>query len=453
MDEKKVFISVLLTSFFGPFMGSSVNVAIPSMALEYGVNAENLTWILTLFLLGSVILLLPSGKYADMNGRRKVYQTGCIGVAFTTLACVFAPALNILLLLRFMQGIFMAMNFSTGMAMLVASHPPQKRGQIIGYSASCVYMGLSLGPVIGGALTQFLGWRTIFIFTALGIFTSIYIMSSVKQEWYGDRNEKLDMFSSLLYALSAASILYGLSDYARHPLMKWLIIIGLVLAVAFIYRQNHIKYPLFALSLFKNTIFAMSNTAALIHYSATFGISFTLSLYLQVIRGFDALSAGMLLLLQPIMMSLLSPLAGALSDKFEPRLVASSGMGITAFGLYMLSHLTTTTTSYYIGSILIIIGIGFALFSSPNNNAIMGAVQPKFYGVASSTLAVMRMFGQAISMAIVTFLLSVATKNIITGGYIPALLEGIQNIFTILSLTCTIGIICSLARGTRTKIN
>ena len=181
MDDKKVFMSVLITSFFGPFMASSVNVAIPSMALEYGVNAENLTWVLTLFLLGAVAFLLPCGKLADIKGRRKIYQLGCIGVALSTLFCIFTSDLKTLLLFRFIQGVCMSMNFSTGMAMLIASNPPQKRGQIIGYSAACVYLGLSLGPVIGGALTEFLGWRTIFIFTAAGMSMSIYIMHFVKQ--------------------------------------------------------------------------------------------------------------------------------------------------------------------------------------------------------------------------------------------------------------------------------
>ena len=451
MDEKKVFISVLITSFFGPFMASSINVAIPSMALEYGLNAENLTWVLTIFFLGAVATLLPWGKYADIKGRRKIYQAGCIGVVLSALACALAPSLKVLLLFRFIQGIAMAANFSTGMAMLVVSHPPQKRGQVIGYSASSVYMGLSLGPVIGGALTEFLGWRTIFLFTALGISISIYMMKSVKQDWYGNKNEKLDIISCVLYALSASFILYGLSDYTMHPFIKWLILIGFILSILFFLRQKYIKYPLFALSLFKNTIFAMSNTASLIHYSATFGISFMLSIYLQVIRGFDALNAGMLLLLQPIMMSLLSPSAGKLSDKIEPRFVASAGMTITACGLYMLSSIGAYTSSYYIGGILLIIGVGFALFSSPNNNAIMGSVKQEFYGIASSTLSIMRMFGQAVSMAIVSMILSIYTIDVMPSEYLSSLLNGIKETFIILSITCVIGIACSMARGSRRK--
>ncbi|WP_196605081.1 MFS transporter [Pectinatus haikarae] len=449
MDEKKVFISVLLTSFFGPFMASSVNVAIPSMAQEYGLNAAELTGVLTLFLLGAVSFLLPFGKIADIKGRRKIYQYGCFGVAVSTFLCIFSPSLKILLILRFIQGVCMSMNFSTGMAMLIASHPAQKRGQVIGYSAACVYLGLSLGPVLGGALTEFWGWRTVFIFTSFGILASICIMQTVRQEWYGNQCEKLDIISSVLYFLFSSLILYGISNYSGHPSMKWLCLSGFILGIILIVRQKYTPFPLFNLSLFKNTIFTMSNIAAFIHYSATFGISFVLSLYLQVIRGLNPFSAGMLLLLQPIMMSVLSPFAGALSDKFEPRLVASCGMTLTAAGLFSLSFLTYETSFYHIGLILLVIGIGFALFSSPNNNAIMGAVSPSLYGVASSILAAMRMFGQAASMAVVSLLLTVYTNDIVAAAYLPALLEGMQKIFIVLSLTCTAGIFCSLARGSK----
>lgn len=451
MAEKRIFYSVLITSFFGPFMASSVNVAIPSMALEYHLLAEDLTWVLTLFLLGAVSFLIPWGKYADIKGRRKIYQYGCTGVIITTLACIFAPSLQFLLFLRFSQGVCMAMNFSTGIAMLIACYPKARRGRVIGYSASCVYMGLSLGPVIGGALTEFLGWRSIFFFTAIGLIFSLSLLISVHKDWFGDKNDKFDIVSAALYAISSSSILYGLSSYLHHPIMKWLILCGIIVGIIFIQRQRIIEHPLLDLSLFKNTIFAMSNLATLINYSATFGIAFVMSLYLQVIRGFAPLNAGMLLLLQPVMMAILSPLAGALSDKYEPRIIASGGMSITAVGLFLLSRLTAFSSLYYIGSVLLFIGIGFALFSSPNNNAIMGSVEKKYYGIASSIVSAMRMFGQATSMAIVTLLLSMYTVNSPYVQYHSNLLTGIKMIFFVLALTCCLGIFCSLARGKKNK--
>ncbi|WP_196593779.1 MFS transporter [Pectinatus sottacetonis] len=451
MNEKRIFISVLITSFFGPFMASSVNVAIPYMASEYGLNVENLTWILTLFLLGAVCFLLPWGKYADIKGRKKVYEYGCIGVIITTTTCIFASSLNTLLLLRFMQGVCMSMNFATGMAMLIASHPATKRGHAIGFCASCVYMGLSLGPVIGGAFTEFFGWRAIFIFTAIGLTISVAIIIPVHKDWYGNPNDKFDIISAVLYATSASSILYGFSSYIYHPTAKLFLLGGIIICLIFIRRQAITQYPLVKLSLFKNTVFAMSNLAALINYSATFGISFVVSLYLQIIRDFTPLNTGMVLLLQPIMMSLLSPIAGSLSDKYEPRVISSIGMSITAFGLFLLSLINDNSSLYYIGSVLLFIGIGFALFSSPNNNAIMSSVSKNFYGIASSILAAMRMFGQTTSMAIVNLLLSIYTTGSLISSYNNNLLAGIKMVLFILSIICSIGIFCSIARGKKSN--
>ena len=197
----------------------------------------------------------------------------------------------------------------------------------------------------------------------------------------------------------------------------------------------------------------MSNLAALLNYSATFAISFLLSLYLQLIRGFDASPAGLSMLLQPMMMALLSPLAGTLSDKHEPRLVASAGMAITAIGIFGFSFLDTQMPMVLVGGIFLFIGTGFAFFSSPNSNAIMGAVEPRFYGVASSMLSVMRISGQAISMSVVTLLLAVYTASTVAASASPAylsdLLQAIQLIFRILAVTCVFGVAASLARGNR----
>ena len=201
------------------------------------------------------------------------------------------------------------------------------------------------------------------------------------------------------------------------------------------------------LSLFKNTVFAMSNLAALIHYSATFAIGFVISLYLQLVRGMDAFTAGSFLLIQPCLMAIVSPKAGALSDRFSPRIIASAGMGIMMIGLFVFSFLHETTSLYFIGANLAFIGLGFGLFSSPNNNAIMGAVAAEFYGIASSIVAVMRLIGQAVSMAIVTLILSVYTADVAMAEYVDMILKAAKDIFLLFSVLCVFALIASLMRG------
>ena len=452
-EEKKIFIAVLITSFMGPFMGSSFNIAIPTMATEFGVPAQDLSWVVTAYLLGSVALLVPFGRLADILGRRKLYVIGSFIVGLMTLLAGLTQTVLSLTIFRLLQGLSLAAIFSTSMAMLVASHKPSERGKVIGYSAAATYIGLSLGPILGWLITQYLGWRLIFFLSAAANVISAFIALRVKGEWYGDRTGGMDYKGCALYTAASMMILYGLSAYASHPLMRYVFFGGVLLLLAFVYEQLHAKAPLIDVSLFKSTIFAMSNLAALLNYSATFAISFLLSLYLQLIRGFDASTAGLFMLLQPMMMALLSPLAGTLSDRHEPRLVASAGMAMTTLGIFAFSFLTADTSMVLVGAIFIFIGIGFAFFSSPNSNAIMGAVEPRFYGVASSMLSVMRISGQAASMSVVTMLLAVYTASTVasspSAAYLSDLLQAIRNIFGILSVNCAVGIAASLARGKR----
>ncbi|MFA6850807.1 MAG: MFS transporter [Selenomonadaceae bacterium] len=451
-QQRLVFAAVLITSFMGPFMGSSINIAIPSMAVDFGVSAPELSWVVTAYLLGSVSVLVPFGKLADIIGRKYLYKIGTIAVIVMTVLAGAAGSVPLLVGVRFLQGIALAMIFSTGMAMLVSSHTPAERGRVIGYSASVTYIGLSLGPILGGMITQYLGWRMIFFLTAAVLLLSLAAIVRVKNEWYGAKGEKLDYKGSLLYAMGSMLLLYGLSAYASQPIAKYLFWSGVVLFGCFIYQQHRSPAPLLALELFRNTIFAMSNIAAMIHYSSTFAISFLLSLYLQLLRGFDASTAGMLLLLQPCMMALFSPKAGALSDRLQPRLLSSLGMAMTALGLFAFSFLTAETSMVLIGADLLFIGVGFAFFSSPNSNAVMGAVEPRYYGVASSILAVMRLSGQAISMAVVTVLLTVYTiPTVSSAEHLPSLMRGIKVIFLVLSVTCCFGVAASLARGKRVE--
>ena len=446
-QQKRIFVAVMITSFIGAFMGSSINVAVPSMAEDFNLNPDILTWAVTAFLIGSAAGLLPFGRLSDIKGRRKIYMTGLVCICITTFVCALMQHFFSFIFVRFLQGLSMAMIFGTSMALLVSCYDARKRGQILGMSVSFVYAGVSLGPFIGGFITDYLGWRMIFWFTGMVLLVNLILMLKVKVDWYGAKGQKFDFVGSFIYVIMIVLFLYGLSDWTRHEIVHCFPFIALLLFLVFIWEQNKSSSPLVKLSLFKNTVFAMSNLAALIHYSATFAIGFIISLYLQIVRGMDAFTAGSFLLIQPCLMAVVSPKAGALSDKFSPRLIASSGMGIMMIGLFLFSFLSETTSFYLIGANLAFIGIGFGLFSSPNNNAIMGAVDAEFYGIASSIVAVMRLIGQAMSMAIVTLILSIYTADIVMEQYVDMILGASKNTFLLFSVLCVIGLIASLMRG------
>lgn len=450
MNQKKyIFLAVLISSFMCPFLSISINVAIPTMAAEFGSNATELGWAVTSFLLGSASVLLPCGRLSDILGRKKLFRMGVAAVAASSLLCGLSQNAEMLIASRFLQGLSIAMIFVTGMAMLVSANDPKERGRVIGYSIAATYSGLSLGPFLGGLITHYASWRLIFFISTAVLALSWWLCSKIEGEWHGNQKGGLDYRGSILYFISSLSIMYGLSVCVSEPIAPALIGTGIVAGVLFLLENRRSKAPLLDFSLFRNVIFAMSNAAAFLHYSATFAISFLMSLYLQVIRGFDEVTAGTILLLQPIMMASLSPTAGKLSDKFEPRLVASTGMGMTALGLFALSRCDIGTDLRIVGSILLFIGIGFTFFSAPNSSAIMGSVPPKEFGIASSIMSMMRIFGQSMSMVLVTLLISAYVLPAYETGYVESLESGIQKIFTIFSLICALGTGVSLMRGKR----
>ncbi len=189
-----------------------------------------------------------------------------------------------------------------------------------------------------------------------------------------------------------------------------------------------------------NKTFAYSSLAALLNYSATFAVTFLMSLYLQYLKGMSPETAGSILMAQPVMMALLSPLAGRLSDRIEPRLLATAGMVITVVGVSLFSMLQADTNTSLIVANLVLLGTGFALFSSPNMNAIMGAVEKRYYGLASGTVATMRLFGQMLSMAVATVVLSlVIGRQAITPENYDLFIRSIHTVFHDISRSLSVG--------------
>lgn len=445
---RRLFVAVVITSFIGPFAGSGINVAIPALGQEFGASAGELSWVVFGFLLGSAMFILPTGKLADIYGRRRVYTIGLWLFASTFLLGACATSVAMLNVLRFLQGCVMSLIFGPGMALLVSSHEASQRGRVIGYSAASTYSGLSMGPVICGFLCEYLSWRSIFLVTGLVVLISIYLLKDIKQEWYGDKGASIDKKGSICYLVAAPLWLCGLSKITDGSTGLLLLGAGAVGLLLFWWIESKAEHPCLDVRLFHgNPVFTFSNLAAMLHYSSTFALSFLMSLYLQVIVGYTASMAGMIILLQPVVMAALSPKAGALSDRIQPGLVASVGMTMTAAGLWGMSFLTGDTPIWIVGLLLMWIGLGFALFSSPNNNAIMGAVEKKHYGTASSLLATMRLMGQSTSMAVVTMIIALCQVHSLTGEDNVQLLGAIKIAFRIFGCISIAAIFMSLVRN------
>jgi EmrB/QacA subfamily drug resistance transporter len=448
--SKKVTLFVTTAaSFLTPFMGSSINIALPSIGREFSMSAVLLGWVAYSFLLAAATVLVPVGKIADIWGRKRVFAIGLVVYALSSFFCAIAGSSCSLISFRLLQGAGGAMIFGPSIAILTSVFPAGERGRALGINVASVYMGLSAGPFLGGFLTEHFGWRSIFMINVpLGVAILILMLWKIKTEWAEARNERFDFGGAFLYMAAVSILMYGFSSLTRTSGV-WLVVLGLALIFIFTARERKVRNPLLDITLFRhNIVFVSSNLAALINYSATFAVSFLLSLYLQYIKGLSPLHAGVILVAQPVVQAIFSPFAGRLSDRIEPRIVASIGMSVTAFGLGLLILLNNQASILFVVVVLVVLGLGFALFSSPNTNAIMSSVEHEFYGVASGTLATMRITGQMLSMGIVMLILALHIGDVpITPEEYPSFMGSMHSSLIVLSLLCFGGIFASLARG------
>jgi EmrB/QacA subfamily drug resistance transporter len=438
-----------LTSFVTPFMGSSVNIALPTIGREFAMGAVLLGWVATSYLLSAAMFLVPFGRLADIHGRKRIFLYGILIYAVSSFLSAIAPSAAWLVSVRVLQGIGAAGIFGTSIAILTSVYPAGERGKVLGISVAAVYSGLSLGPFLGGFLTQQLGWRSIFFLNVpLSLLIIAVTLWKLKGEWAGAKGEKFDVPGSIIYAVTLPAIMYG---FSLLPSVSgaWLIGLGLLGLLAFVRWEIKAESPVFDMNLFKhNTVFAFSSLAALINYGATFAVGFLLSLYLQYTKGLSPQQAGSILVAQPVIMAVFSPLAGRLSDKIEPRVVASVGMGFTTVALFLFTFLSQNSGIGYVIASLIVIGFGLALFSSPNTNAIMGSVEKRSYGVAAATVGTMRLTGQMLSMGIAMLVFAVYIGHAqITPENYPLFLKSARTAFIISTALCFGGIFASLARG------
>jgi len=446
VDWRVVLLVVTLTSFLTPFASSSFNIALPSISKEFSLDAITMSWASLAYLLASAMFLVPFGRLADIHGRRRVFLYGTISFTIVSILLGIYPSASTIIWLRALQGISSAMIFGTGIAILVSVTPPKEKGAILGVNAASVYVGLSIGPFIGGLLTITFGWRSILLVTAgIGAVAVIFIVWRLKGEWSEAIGESFDLRGSLVYSLMLLSLMYG---FSLIPSTSSLIpiLLGLAAGGVFVWVEGRVEHPVLDINLFRsNRAFTFSNLAALINFSATYAVTFLMSLYLQYIKGLSPEQAGLVLIASPIVQAVFSPIAGRLSDRMEPRKVAAIGMAITMFGLVPFVFLNEQTNVFIVVASLVALGFGLSVFASPNTNAIMSAVEKRLYGVASSTLGTMRLTGQMLSMGITMIIFAVFIGRVEIVPEVYSALTGSINIaFIVFSGLCLVGVLASL---------
>jgi len=444
-----------VTSFIMPFLVAAVNVAIPTLRREFGMEAWVMAWTGTIYFLAVAMFQVPFGRLADIYGRKKLFIIGLLVTIIASVMAMFANSVAMLFVSLALLGVGSGIMINNAISILTSVFPSDMRGRALGISTAGTYTGLSIGPYIGGVLIRAFDWQSIFVLNGiLSAVLLILVVYALKGEWREARGEKFDFIGSITYVISIALFMYGFSSLPDVTGIV-LFLVGAAGLYFFARWEGRIESPIFNLSLFRNNrVFLFSNLAVLTSYIATFAISFLLSIYLQEIKGFDPDRAGLILITASVLMAIFTPISGRLSDKIEPRLVASVGMSLNCVALLMLVFVNASTALWFIIAALAVNGLGIGIFASPNTNAIMGSVEKKFLGVAAGTVGTMRTAGMMVSMGIMMILFSLYIGQAeITTPYHPEFLMSTRTGFIIFTVVSIFGLLCQMIARSYSKHN
>ncbi len=435
-----VLINICIGGFLAPLSLSATLVAVPAIALDLHANAVYASWIPTSFLLSNLITLLPAGRLSDSYGRKRFYILGTSVFLLSSILAGIADSIEMLLVFRVIQGMGAAMFFSTSMAIVGSVYNGNGRGAALGWMVASVYTGLTCGPLLGGWLTEHFGWHSVFLFQVpLSLITILLSVFKMRGEWRSQDPVKLDWWGSLLLAIWVLSIFVGMTNLPQ-PAALVCLAAGILFLLLFIRRSNVAANPVIRLKLvWQNHNLSRSLMSAVCMYSANYGLMFLLGLYLQYNRGLSPSDAGKMLMLQAVVMAVVAPVAGRLSDRYSARNLATGGCIMAALGTLMLVFVDQERSLTYIGSALMILGLGFGLFSTPNSNSIFGSVAETKLGIVSALLNLARMMGQMLGMIIITLLISLLIgKTKITP-------EQYQSLYMVLRWTLVLSLSLALA--------
>ncbi|HYC19612.1 MAG TPA: MFS transporter [Candidatus Bathyarchaeia archaeon] len=448
--ETLVLLIVAAGFFLVAYDAEALVLAIPNIGREFHASTSTLANILLAYVLVSAVTLIPFGRLADLFGRKRLFVTGAVIMALSSVFLFVTPSLTSLVILRVFQGIGASLLLGTGVALLSSVFPRGDSGTSIGVSTAAYALGAIAGPLIGGVLTHIVGWRSIFVINIpICIAIAVLGLWGMTDDWADARGERFDVVGCVLFGVTLLATVLGIGSFATRAEALSLWIVGAGGLIAFLAWEARHPEPLLDMSLFeRNRAFICALLAVLFYQSAAYGVDFLVSVHLQTVAGLNAFEAGVILGTIPAITVIFSPLAGKFSDRIEPRLLASAGLGAVTVGLLFFSTLSLSTAVAYAALYLLILSVGAALFVAPNTNAAMFTIDRRLYGVGSSTLVTMRLIGQTLSVTLIgaVSVIYVAEVELKPENF-TQLLSSSDTAFLLFAALCSIGVACSLARG------
>lgn len=440
--------AIAASQFAGPFMVSGVAVALPALGSELHAGATALSLVETIFLAASVAFLLPVGRLCDTADKVALYKAGIVTFGVASILVGFATSIPMLLALRFVQGVASAAVQAAGPAIVADAVPPERRGRAFGITIGAVYAGLTLGPICAGFLVSDFGWRAVFVAGgAVVLVLMIPIQLLLAASWRRPQPRAVHLPSTLLVVAAMLALVGGAATLREGAAGFGAIALGLALLVGFVFLQRRVERPLLNVALLvQNRVLAYSLLVQWLLYCNAFGAVFLLSLYLQSVLGYGPDVAGYVLAVGTILMALIAPAAGALSDRTRPALIASGGVAVVLAAAVMAAFLGARSSLVAVGLVLAVQGVGFAFFSSPNMAMVMNAVPRERSGIAAALSATARSAGMVSGMLIVGALVSVNLGHEPVGADPARYIATMQVAFWVLAALTAVALAISARR-------
>ena len=444
-ENKYILIITSLSYFLSGFSVSVISVALPSIGRDFAVSAVAQNWIAMIFFLLIAIFSLPFGKMSAKFGLKKTFYLGLIFLIFGSFGASISNSSDILIFFRAVQGLSIAiLNVST-LAIVTQAMPKNERGKGIGIITSIAYIGLIAANIIGGFLTNNFGWRSVFLVVIpFLILTMIITYFKVPNEWILMKNDKFDYIGALSFAVAITCLTYGFTII--HTLNGVILIISsIILFLIFRKWQLKVEYPMFPVKILKNRKFVFSSIAALLCSFATFVITYIVDYHLQYINGVDPQSTGLILMLAPLSMAISTFFSGRLSDRINPQLLASSGLVVAFISLLILTFLNQSTPTIVIIIAIILEGLGYGMFISPNTNIVISSLPSKLSSIASATVSTTRVIGETLSLGMLTMTFAIIMGSLpIIPKYFHLLSISSKIVCILAGIGCLIAILFSL---------
>jgi len=441
---------IIASQFAPPFMFSGVAVALPALSVELRAGATALGLIESLFLAGSVALLLPVGRLADATDKRRLFKLGLLAFGLSSALLGALSSVPLILGVRFFQGACAAMLGATGPALVADLVPAERRGKVYGASIGSIYAGLTLGPICAGVLVDAWSWRGVFfVSAALLLFMYAIVKRRLPSSWRSP-GRAVHLPSAALILAAVLCLVFGAANVTRGSVGAALLAVGLVLAVAFVLVQGRIERPLLDVrALMRHQVMRAALLVQLLLYMSAFCSTFMLSIYMQVSLAYPARTSGLVISTGAVLMAVMAPVAGALADRLRPGMIAGVGVALVLTASILATGLESGTRLEYVAGLLAVQGFGFALFSSPNMTIIMNSAAPSELSIASALGAKSRSLGMISGMLVTSLLIALEIGDDAVEDHPLEFVGIVTTGFTILAVVNGVALLVSVAAGLR----